>query len=333
MKFVIIGGAGGHFGEALIGAQQDPSLELAAIAPADGESVERLGDACRAAGFAPKVYPDWQSMLDAEKPDIAVLCPVYDQAASLSCEMLRRGISVYCEKPCATTLEDLEMLERTAAQSKAVYRAMLNYYYKPHYNRVHELVEAGEIGEIRLIFAQKSYKFGNARPDFYRSRARYGGTIGWVGIHALTWIHWFTGLKFKSVFAHSSTAANKGYDELDVVDTMSYELENGVLANVNVDFLNPAAFPTHGDDRIRLVGTDGVIEIWMDEIYLYNSRHSGKFPYQQDGGNTFRALADNIRTGAPMRMTAQDCFDITRAALLARRSADMGQLVCFTEDK
>ena len=56
----------------------------------------------------------------------------------------------------------------------------------------------GTVGQIRLMNAQKSYKLGR-RNEFYKIRSTYGGTIPWVGSHAIDWLYWFSGEKFESV--------------------------------------------------------------------------------------------------------------------------------------
>ena len=42
-------------------------------------------------------------------------------------------------------------------------------------------------------------------------------------------------------------------------------MRNGGVASVTLDYLRPAAAPTHGDERLRIAGTRGVIETALVE--------------------------------------------------------------------
>ncbi|MGI5898758.1 MAG: Gfo/Idh/MocA family protein [Christensenellales bacterium] len=331
MKFAIIGGGGGHFGHVLDAAREDPSLELCGIAPGESESIERLAGSVRSAGFSVPSYSSWQELVDKEKPDIAVLCPEYYLLAPLACRMLEMGVHVYSEKPCATTEEWLEKLIAAEENSAARYLAMFTYYYQPRFKKAFDIVSSGAIGEVRLINSQKSYKFGNSRPDFYRHKEKYGGTMLWVGIHAINWIHWFTGLKFESAHAFGSTGANRGFGQMDMTDVMSFRLENGVLASATVDYLNHPNYCAHGDDRLRVVGTEGTLDVIGNKILLYNDDHCGEIKYAEKDENMFAQYL-RFLGGEEIRFNTQDCFDITRAALYAEKSAEEAREILWREE-
>ena len=90
---------------------------------------------------------------------------------------------------------------------------------------------------------------------FFRTRSSYGGTIPWVGIHAIDWIRWFAGREFVTVRASHSTRHNFDHDELEVTALCHFTLEQDVFASANIDYLRPRGAPTHGDDRVRVAGT------------------------------------------------------------------------------
>lgn len=320
MKFAIIGGGGGHYKYALSAARNDPALTLCGLAPGADEKIAGLEKGVKAAGFDIPSYSTWQELLEKEQPDIAVVCPEYYMLSPLSCALLERGVHVFGEKPCSTTMEGLNSLMEAERQGKAKYLSMFTYYYEAPFKKAYDLIKAGAVGEIRLISAQKSYKFGNARPEFYKNKEKYGGTILWVGIHAVNWIHWFTGLAFKSVFARSTTAANRGYGSLDMTDTISYRLENDVLATVTVDYLNHPNHPLHGDDRIHVAGTNGTLDIINRKVILCNDAHCGEIPYEEPDLNIFAEYVRSIQ-GQEIRFSAADCFTISKAALQAEKSA------------
>ena len=62
-------------------------------------------------------YEDYLAMLDAVQPDLAVVSPVFGLTASVILECAKRKIHVFSEKPVATTLEDLEKVEKAVQES------------------------------------------------------------------------------------------------------------------------------------------------------------------------------------------------------------------------
>ena len=81
----------------------------------------------------------------------------------------------------------------------------------------------------------------------------------------------------KICFIGNSGHANQTYREMqNCPDTEfvgiapSCELEDDVIASVNIDFLRPSEASTHSDDRIRIAGTDGVIEVFENRFIHIN---------------------------------------------------------------
>ena len=94
--------------------------------------------------------------------------------------------------------------------TKAVfqYSIMLDMRTLPIFRAARQAVQQGAIGDPILISSQKSYKYGAKRPWFYRERKTYGGTISWVGIHALDYMEWVSGQKYTHVAAYEGNKAH-----------------------------------------------------------------------------------------------------------------------------
>ena len=76
---------------------------------------------------------------------------------------------------------------------------------------VRQAVRAGEIGDPLLSFSQKTYKWGDDRPDAYRSRKTFPGLAPWVGIHAFDWLHWILGDVFTEVHGGEGATARPDF--------------------------------------------------------------------------------------------------------------------------
>jgi len=266
------------------------------------------------------LYYDHKAMLDECSPDIAVVSPVYGLTGKAIIECAERGIDVFSEKPVASTLDELELVKAAVKKSDIRFCAMHYLRYSPAFYRGAKLVKNGEIGDIVMITAQKSYKYGK-RPEWYSDRALYGGTIPWVGIHAIDWIYHFSGKRFLSVSAESFG------ESPEMAAVCRFSLDGGIPASVNIDYFRPGSAPTHGDDRIRCVGCDGVLEIIDGEIRLIN-KNGCTVEKPTDAPELLSNFLDGKNVIDP-----DEIFYITKAAILARDSADSGKALYFNEDK
>lgn len=323
LKIVQIGSAG-HY-EYALPALKKYGFDLSAIAPGcEGEFMHRALRDLGKLGYSPVIYNDWKEMIDKETPDVVIINSIMCYNAEMSIYALERGIYVFCEKPVATTFEDLERLKKAyykANEEKRVcFCGMYGITYTPHFEAARRLIRSGEIGEVRLVTAQKSYRLGRREP-FYSSREKLGGMIPWVAIHAIDWIYNLCGFKFKSVYASHSRVANGGNGDLEVSAQMIFEGENGAMATVSSDYFRPAGSPTHDDDRIRVVGTKGIVEVRSGMVYhLCDGEKIIENVMPEH--DLFESFCLEISGEGICDCTAEEAFDTTAAALYARSSAD-----------
>ena len=253
-------------------------------------------------------FASWSEMLDATQPDLAIVSPVFGLTGSIVIACAERGIDVFCEKPIAGTLAELDRVEATVKASGIHFGAMHYLRVSPAFWQGARMVQDGAIGDVRLLNAQKSYRFGT-RPDWYRDRALFTGIIPWVGIHAIDWIYAFAGKKFLSV-----NASCAGTPERTAL--CRFDLEGGVMASVTLDYYRPEIAPTHDDDRIRCVGTEGVLEVRDGMIHLMN-KDGAKTLTPDPAPELFTCFLEGNDLLSP-----DEIFYLTRVALLARESAD-----------
>ena len=331
MKKIAVIGSVGHFGYAVEGVRLLKETEIAGVARGcAGESMDPVTEAIHEASLSTTEYEDYRAMLDEVEPDIAVINTHFHLQAEVTAEVLRRDINAFVEKPVATSLDDLDALEAAYEASGAELIAMLGLRYDPAFFTAWQRVTGGEIGEVRLLHAQKSYRLGS-RSELYKKRSTYGGTIPWVGIHAIDWIQWFGGADFISVTAGQSSKGNRDHGDLESSAACMFSLSDGVIATVNIDYFRPESAPSHGDDRIRVAGTDGVIEVRGGGVYLINGDGEGERILElADPGNIFESFASSLEGKTECLLTAADSFRATRLGLLARKSADENRQVAIS---
>lgn len=329
MKVCIIGGSG-HASFVFRAMDKDPSIKVIGIAPGSpGEDVSKFLKAAEKRNQTFQYYDDYREMLDELKPDAAAVNCHFGDHAKANFEVLQRKIHLFAEKPIATTLEQLKVLKKEYERSGVELAAMLGLRYNPAFYTAWHAVVSGAIGEVRLLNAQKSYRLGK-RPEFFKNRDSYGGTIPWVGSHAIDWVYWFAQEKFVSVMAHHSARDNNDLGSLEMTGLCHFCLTNEVFASVNIDYLRPDNALTHGDDRIRVAGTKGVIEVINERAYLINHQKKGIQELElMDSPGIFTDFVKQIKGEGTCLVSAEDSFIVTEASLRAREAADKQKLVYF----
>lgn len=275
------------------------------------------------------VYDDYRRMLDEAQPDIVSVYTPMGRLAEVSTAAAERGCHVFSEKPLATTLAGLEALHDAATRNGAMVTAMLEFRGHSALLAVRECVASGRIGAPVLAASQKSYPF-NVRDETYARRETYGGTLPFIGIHAVDWTAYATGRRFTRVSAFQGNAAHPERPGMEDHATMLLEFEGGGEAVIHCDFLRPwgrHALPW-GDDRLRIVGTEATIET-LDHgraarLLTPDGTEDLPLPEPVSLLQTFVAA---IRGEAPCLVPMEEAFYATRVCLLARQAADEGRVI------
>jgi predicted dehydrogenase len=93
-----------------------------------------------------------------------------------------------------------------------------------------------------------------------------------------------------------------------------------------MDYLRPPKAPTHGDDRVRVAGSDGVIEARGGEVLLIDGQGERQLPAHCDR-KVFKDFVEQVEGKGKSLITAEETIELTRVCLLALESADTGRPV------
>ncbi|MCC5827823.1 MAG: Gfo/Idh/MocA family oxidoreductase [Phycisphaeraceae bacterium] len=257
MKLALIGGNGHHY---LKAAAADSSLDVQVVA-VSGDGVDP-----GAAGKHMEAFPkaQWfdspERMLDEARPDVVSVGAVYAHNGINAMLCLERNIPVASDKPVATTWEMLEKLRRTADASTAQLVTEFDFRARPAMASARKLVLDGAIGTPILATAQKSYPFAK-RPDWYADRKMYGGTVLWVASHGIDALEFITGRRIERATGRSGNLSRESWPTFEDHTISLCELEGGTSGCVHADFLRSPKAGSWGDDRVRIAGSAGVIEV------------------------------------------------------------------------
>lgn len=328
MRIGIIGGYG-HINYPLRDLPHIDDAELVAIAPScPEEPIDALAAACERRGFSPKHYASPQALYDEAGLSLVVLTGEFHTTGPLALEAFQRGLHVCADKPLAFSLETLAEVRQACHGSGKHMTVLFERRCNPAFRAAKRAIDEGSIGEVRLLNAQKSYRLGT-RPESYKHRGRMGGLIVWVAIHAIDWIAWTSGQRFEWVAARHSNRANRDHGDLEATALCMFHMSGDVYASVSADYLRPQQAPSHDDDRLRVVGTEGVVEVMRGQALLIrHDQAETQLPPEPDLPS-FAAFVEQVRGGSPCPVSAEDGFTATDAALRARQAADDGGWVGF----
>jgi predicted dehydrogenase len=301
--------------------------ELIGLAPAfDGEDISFFTghDLCKEV----PTYPDFHRMIEDTQPDVAIISTRLDIIPEVIIAAARAGCHIIAEKPLALDLESLAKVHEAVHESGVKLTAMLSMRSEPQFVAAKDIYDSGMIGEVVLVNGRKSYKWGT-RAEWMGEKEKYGGTIGWVGIHAIDFINYVTGLGFKRVAAMKGNFAHPERPACEDNCTLILELSNGGHATASVDLYRPASASTHGDDWIRIVGTKGVLEARGSDLTCSLLSDSGQ-PVQVElpqKTKVFREFLLAVAGDGSLRIPQEESFMLTNVCLCAQASAEKGQFV------
>src|SRR5690625_1214068 len=204
---------------------------------------------------------------EAEIDAVLIATSHYDRP-SLAIQSFEKGWHVLVEKPAGVFTKDVQEMNEVAKQSGKVFSLMYNQRTNPLYQKVRELIQAGELGEIK--------RTNWIITDWYRSQSYYdsgGWRATWKGEgggvllnqspHQLDLWQWTIGMMPKRV--HGFCSFGK-YHDIEVEDdvTAYVEYENGATG---VFITTTGEAP--GTNRYEVVGDRGKIVVENNKLTFH----------------------------------------------------------------
>jgi predicted dehydrogenase len=210
-------------------------------------------------------YETVEGMLDVARPQVISVGSVFGYIGDFVATALEHNLPTVSDKPIAATQQQLDRIRALCTPGRRLITEF-DARARREFRAARKAVQEGLIGTVVLATSQKSYRWGS-RPAWYADRTSYGSTLLWVASHGIDFIRFVTGKKFIAVTARQSNlvrpefrAPGSAHGAEDHAVCM-YDLEGGGVGVAHADYLRPDAAPTHGDDRLRVAGSKGVVEI------------------------------------------------------------------------
>lgn len=293
-------------------------------------------DADRGRAFAAEHgldYGDAREVLD--RIDAAVACAVNTDHGDWVRRAATAGVDVLCEKPLAPTADEAHDLVRVCDGARVALGVAMPVRFNDPVRRAKARVDAGEIGDVQAIVRTNLLQKMAADTWFSDPELSGGGAIMDHSVHVVDLARWFTGREVTEVY--TETVTKFGDLSVEDVDILSMELSDGTLFTHDGSWRQPEEWDFWGDVTLRLIGTEGVLDIDCFDQTFTETRDAGSNPGTESvfwGTNMdeglIRDFVDSVDEGREPAVPGDEGVREVRVVEAAYRSAKDGMPVEVT---
>jgi predicted dehydrogenase len=258
----------------------------------------------------------WDRVLGDPEVKAVIIATPAETHFALAKQVLNAGKHVFVEKPLATKASEVDELSECAAERNLVVMAGHTFIYNPAVRYVKQLIDAGELGEIRYIYSQR-LNLGRIRTDI--------DALWNFAPHDISIIQYWLGNPEPISVSKQGMAYMQ--DGIDDVVFLSLEYPGKIIANIHVSWLDPQKVR-----KMIIVGSRKMViydDVAENKIAIYDKGIDRKaiLGENMDFDNP-QALSFNYRSGdillpqvkftEPLRVEAEhfsDCVLNSKAPL------------------
>ena len=206
-------------------------------------------------------YADYREMIDAEKLDaVAVVTPdhLHEEMAVYAA---RKKLHLLVQKPLDITTAGARRIVDAARENKVLLYIDFHKRFDPGFIQIKDQLTKGVYGQ--LLYGYLNIEDIIEYPSVAFKRWAHLSSPGWfIGIHLIDVLNWALGRAPDSVTAigQKKKLIALGVDSYDSLSARLH-YEDGLTITVDSSWILPNSFPSPVNQNVRLVGTDGFIEI------------------------------------------------------------------------
>ena len=238
-----------------------PRGELAAVGSTSPHKLEEYKEK------GVQIFGSGEEMIASGAIDALLIATPHYQHTSLGVAALEAGLHIMVEKPISAHKADAErLIAAAAARPDQVFGAMFQLRVEPRYQKIRELVQGGELGDlVRVLWIMT---------DWFRSEAYFqsgGWRATWKGeggggllnqcLQQLDAMQWITGMPSK---VRSHVGIGRWHD-IEVEDDVTCYME---FANGASGAFITSSGETPGSNRFEIAGTKGRLILENDTLTL-----------------------------------------------------------------
>ncbi len=302
--------------------------ELAAVASRSLEGAQAYAQQWE----IPQAFGSYQAMLDSGEVDAVYIGLPNHLHAEWSIKAMEAGVHVLCEKPFATTLDEVDAMIAAHEQTGMKLAEAFMYRHHPQTKIAGEWAHSGKLGDISLVRGAFDFSFGTrTRGGALNIRLvpEYGGGCLWdVGVYPVSFAQFIMG------GAPEQVSGMQWVGDTDVDETFAGQMHyaGGRLAQI------ASAFRTPWHTSVEIVGTEGRLHLTRPFVGLDKGCKLTFYPkdgepqeisvpeeylYQGEVDDLHAAILD----GKPNYLALSETRDHVRTVLALYESARTQQIV------
>lgn len=236
--------------------EKDGGCEFAGAADVNEELLARRRDE-----FGINTYTDFVEMIEKERPDGVTIATPDHLHKEIALKALERGVHAFVEKPLDVTAGGCrEMIEAAAARGLLL-EVDFHKRYDPYHIELHRLAREGKVGQVEYGYAWMEDRIEVPR-DWWPAWAGESSPAWFLAVHMVDLFLWVADTRGRRVFASGvrKKLPSIGVEAWDSIQIHA-EMERDITFQCQVSWILPDAFEAVVNQGIRVVGTDGIMEI------------------------------------------------------------------------
>lgn len=309
-----------------------PQATLLGVADINEEAVQE----CARQFDIPEVTKDYRVLLDNSAIEAVVICSSTDTHTQIIEEAAAAGKHIFCEKPIAFTLEEIDRALAAVEQAGVKFQVGFNRRFDRSFQRVREAVREGEIGEPHLLHLISR---DPAPPslDYIRSS---GGLFFDMTIHDFDMARFLIDSEVKEVYAAAAVRVDPAIKQIGDLDTavITLQFENGVIGTID----NSRKAVYGYDQRAEVFGSGGRVQSenhYPNTAVVSNGSHVRRdLPlnffmerYVESYRAEIQAFVEAVLKDRPVPVGGEDGRLSVVMSVAARRSYDENRPVQLSE--
>lgn len=355
VRIALIGaGMFGEFHVQMLRPMQDMGMaQLTAFAAKTPETVRRQEPV-----FGVPGYTDFRRLLDEHRVDAVHIVTPDHLHREIAVEAAQRGLHVLVEKPMDVTVEGCREMIAVARSAGVLLQVDFHKRFDPCVRAARAAIAAGKFGVLEYAYLWMETSL-DLPTNVFRKWAHHSSPAWVVGIHMYDLGRWLLDAAPESVYATGQKRKLAGLG-IDTFDSMQshIRLKGGGTMIVTANWITPLAFESRVNQGVRLVGTEGFVEIDLqdrgavycvgaegmkrpNEAFYHEYRGSdGRLRYSGYGYESIASFVENVRflkEGGRLAdldgryPSGLDGLRATQVALASHQSIESGAPVAIAE--
>ncbi len=315
-----------NIGIGFIGAGDIADLHAEAINALEGAELIGLWNRTfekgqvKAGQYDCRTYTSVDELLNDTKIDAVFILTNMETHCEYTIKAAQAGKHILVEKPAASSIAELEQMQKAIDAAGVKCMPVHNYIYEPSIRRAQSMIQSGKLGDITQFYMM--YNIHHA-DDI---RARYPGVIRQILTHHSYTMLYLAG-KPKTVSCLKHTV-NDTLAPQENVAMANIQMQNGTLSHLCASFANDDHAGDPWSCIIKVIGTKGSTRYSYRDFVINdrNGAHSQTYQcYPESIKNTATHFIDNVlRNGKEPLSSLEDAITCQRIIEACEKSVAEG---------